>query len=138
MIVVDTCIIVHLFTETELSIKAQQVLNLDPYWCTSATWSEEYANVLLKLSKKISLKSKDILTIFKNTHTEMSSREYKIEVIDALKCAINYNISVYDAHFVELAKQLKIFLITEDKEILKKCPSLAFSMEKFIKLNINK
>ena len=41
-------------------------------------------------------------------------------------------ISVYDAHFVVLAEQLSTWLITEDIEVLKKCPKRALSMLDFI------
>lgn len=132
MIVVDTCIIIHLFNTTELTALAQQVLEINPDWHTPTTWREEYANVLAKLYKKSKCKPKEVLELFQKTFEELQNREYKIETKDALECAMQYQISVYDAHFVVLAEQLNTWLITEDLEVLKKCPKHAISMLDFV------
>lgn len=132
MIVVDTCIIIHLFNTTELTSLAQQVLEINPEWNTPTTWREEYANVLAKLYKKSKCKPKEVLELFQTTSEELQNREYKIETKDALECAMQFQISVYDAHFVVLAEQLSTWLITEDVEVLKKCPKRALSMLDFV------
>jgi predicted nucleic acid-binding protein len=132
MIVVDTCIIIHLYNSTELTALAQQVLEINPEWHVPAIWCEEYANVLAKLYKKTKCKADEVLTLFQTTSEELKNREYKIETKNALECAMQHQISVYDAHFVVLAEKLNTWLITEDIEVLKKCPERALSMHDFI------
>lgn len=132
MIVVDTCIVIHLFNATEYTRLAEQVLDINSDWHIPTTWREEYANVLAKLYKKSKCKPEDVLELFQTTSNEFQNREYKVSTKDALSAAMQYQISVYDAHFVVLAEQLSTCLITEDIEVLKKCPKLAISMLDFI------
>jgi predicted nucleic acid-binding protein len=132
MIVVDTCIITHLFNATELTDAAQQVFDINPDWYAPTTWREEYANVLAKLCKKNKYKPKEVLELFQTTCEAFQNREYKIDTKDALECAMQYQISVYDAHFIVLAEQLNTGLITEDMEVLKKCPKYAICMREYV------
>lgn len=132
MIVADTCIIVHLFNSTDLTSRAQQVLEINSDWYCPTTWREEYANVLAKLYKKSKCSPENVLSLFQTTSEQLLHRECKIRTKDALECAMQYQISVYDAHFIVLAEQLNTWLITEDIEVLKKCPKRALSMLDFI------
>jgi predicted nucleic acid-binding protein len=132
MIVVDTCIITHLFNTTELTALAQQVLEINPDWHTPTTWREEYANVLAKLYKKSNCMPQDVLSLFQTTCEALQNRQHRIDTKDALISAMQFQISVYDAHFVVLAEQLSTWLITEDIEVLKKCPKHAVSMRDYV------
>ena len=133
MIVVDTCIVTHLYNETELTSIAQEVLEINPHWHLPSTWREEYSNVLAKLFRKSNCKQEDVLRLFQSTCDELKNCEHIVDTIEALHLAIHYQISVYDAHFVVLAEQLDTWLITEDAEVLKKCKNRAVSMQGFIK-----
>jgi predicted nucleic acid-binding protein len=62
------------------------------------------------------------------------NREHQIDSSVAFEFALLYNISVYDAHFVVLAEQMETWLITEDIEVLKKCPKTAMSMVTYTNL----
>jgi len=131
MIVVDTCIIVHLFNATDLTFQAQHLLELDSDWRVPTTWREEYANVLAKLYRKNLCNAQDVLHLYQQTCKDLQNREHKVDTKDALECALEYQISAYDAHFVTLALAFDTKLITEDTEVLKKCPKTAISMRKF-------
>ncbi len=128
MIVVDTCIVIHLFNKTDLTKTAQQVLEVNSDWHIPTTWQEEYANVLAKLYRKTNSRPEEVLELFETTTNEFLNREYKVSAKDALISAMQYQISAYDAYFVVLAEQLGTCLITEDIEVLKKCPHIAVSM----------
>ena len=52
MIIADTCLVFHLFNETLLTAKAQEILNKDSQWKLPVLWREEYANVISKLARK--------------------------------------------------------------------------------------
>jgi predicted nucleic acid-binding protein len=134
MIVVDTCIVTHLFNQTEMTHVAQELLGKNPYWCIPTLWREEYANVLVKLLKKSKVTANQVVELFESTCAHMKDFEYRIETVEALRSAIEYQISVYDAHFVALAKQLDICFVTEDREVVKKCEGCALTMREYLDL----
>lgn len=132
MIVVDTCIIAHLFNKTEQTAVAQRVLKKDSSWIVPLLWQEEYANVLSKLARQTSRNFHDVLTHFEYVLKEMNNCEMSVSIQKALEVSLEHKISVYDAHFVVLAMHFDVPLITEDKEILQKCAHIAMNMCDFI------
>lgn len=132
MIVADTCLIFHLFNETSLTEIAQRILDKDGHWVMPVLWRAEYANVLAKLARKESRGTSIILTHFANTVDELKDFEVEIDTKKALATALTYKISVYDAHFISLAIDSHSIVVTEDQEILKKCPKLSCSMHNFL------
>lgn len=133
MIVADTCLIVHLFNETDLTKIAQEVLEKDSYWIVPSLWKEEYANVLSKLARMNRNGVDEVIQHFNNTVSELKNFEKNVDIEQALRFSLIYKISVYDAHFVALAIEYKTLLITEDKEILKNCSEIALNMKEFLK-----
>lgn len=132
MIVADTCLVFHLFNETVLTLNAQQVLKKDPYWILPPLWKEEYANVLSKLARKEGRSFNDIIKNFNYASGELKDCEIFIDTNRALELSLRYKISVYDAHFIALAIDFDILLVTEDKEILKNCSDLAVNIDRFL------
>ncbi len=135
MIVADTCLVFHLFNETEQTSLAQKILKKDPSWIIPSLWQEEYANVLSKLARKESRKVHEIIEHFNHTLEELRGSEIAVDNRKALKISIEYKISVYDAHFVSLALDFGIILVTEDKEVLKNCKKFATTMSHFATLS---
>lgn len=133
MIIADTCLIFHLFNQTPLTHKAQEVLKKDPHWLFPSLWREEYANVLSKLARKEERLSHNISHHFDYTVNELKDFEVIVDTKNALEISIKYHITVYDAHFIALAIDLNTLLVTEDKEIIKKCSKLASNFNDFLK-----
>lgn len=127
----------HLFNcshlETSLTEGAEMVYEADPYWIAPPLWKEEYANVLAKLARKEGKSQKEIISHFEYTLEEMKELEREVSLSEVLKFAMDYKISVYDAHFAKLADVHQVPLITEDKEILAHCPKIALSISDFIR-----
>jgi len=132
MIIADTCLVVHLFNETELTEKAQEILAIDPEWILPTLWREEYANVLSKKARKEQKESSEVIEFLTFTINELKHCEHHVEIQKALQISIEKKISVYDAHFVALAERFESLLITEDQEVIKKRPAIAMRMEDFI------
>jgi len=132
MIVVDTCIIVYLFNESDFTLQASHILDIDSEWIFPPIWREEYANVIVKMAKSQNVSEAAVLNHFQKTIDQLEPNERSIDIIDAIKTAFKMNISVYDAHFVSLAKEMEAILITEDRELIKKCPGIAISMKEFV------
>ena len=133
MIVADTCLVVHLFNETLLTSIAQKILKKDPSWILPPLWKEEYANIISKLARKESRNVHEVIKHFSHVLDELHGSEVVIDSKEALKISIQYSISVYDAHFVGLAVNFDIPLVTEDKEVLKNCRGIACNMHDFSK-----
>lgn len=131
MIVADTCLVVHLFNETQLTNIAQKVRKKDPAWILPSTWQEEYANVISRLARRESADVKKVMKHFNYVLDELQGSEIVVDSRKALKIAIEYKISAYDAYFVTLALDFGVTLVTEDKEVLKNCKSVACSMQNF-------
>ena len=49
-----------------------------------------------------------------------------------LREALQTGITVYDAHYIALAKTLGVSCVTEDGKLQKKYPGMAFSVEAFL------
>lgn len=131
MIVADTCLIFHLFNETPLTFQAQKVLEKDSQFILPPLWKEEYANVLAKLARKENRNISEVTNHYNYTLNELQTCEIFVETVQALEIAVKFKISVYDAHFVALAIEYDTILVTEDKEVLKKCPKLAVNFHEF-------
>jgi len=132
MIVVDTCIIVHLYNETTCTAKAQELFAINPYWQVPSMWQEEYANVLAKLARTSTCTHEEVLNRFQYTVQQLQESQHELKPIEALEYAMRYQRSAYDAHFIALAEKLNTWLITEDKEVLQKCKTRALSIAQYI------
>lgn len=132
MIAVDSCIIIHLFNETQLTPIAQQVLKKDSNWIMPMIWQEEYANVLSKLARKEKRPFEEVINHFDNTVNKLVNAQKHVENRSALQISLEYKITVYDAHFIHIAKEFNVLLVTEDIEIIKKCPKIAMDMGTFL------
>lgn len=132
MIIADTCLVFHLFNETLLTAKAQEILNKDSQWKLPVLWREEYANVISKLARKEHRDIQEVLDHFYQTLDELKNCEIPVDTGKALEISIEYKISVYDAHFIALAIDFDTILVTEDKEILNKCSRLALNLDDYL------
>ncbi|MBS0654836.1 MAG: type II toxin-antitoxin system VapC family toxin [Verrucomicrobia bacterium] len=133
MIVADTVLIASFFLEIETSKAAGLVYDKDPIWIFPPIWREEYANVLAKIGSKDPTKSaEELIAHFEYTLAELKNNEREVHLSAVLGYALKYGISVYDAHFVKLAEDHDIMLVTEDREVLKKCPHRAVSFRDFV------
>ena len=94
-------------------------------------WKEEYANVIAKLARKVDRPLKEVMEHYEFVCEELHSYERVVDPSHALQIALNDKINIYDAHYVLLALQLNVKLITEDIELLKKCPRYAQNMLDF-------
>ena len=132
MIVIDTCIVFHLFNETSLNLTAQKLIEKSPLIILPPIWQEEYANILVKESRKNLISRSSLLDNYDNVVDQLAPHEITVDKKQALRIALEANISSYDAQFVELAVRYAIWLVTEDKELIKKNSRLAISMEDFL------
>ncbi|MCI5209151.1 MAG: PIN domain-containing protein [Candidatus Electrothrix sp. ATG2] len=132
MIVVDTNIISYFYLNAEHSSIAEHTFKKDPVWSAPLLWRSEFRSVLtLYLQKEIILLA-DAIEIFESAEELLMGNEYEINSAQVLSLSHRSGCSAYDCEFVNLAKDLDVSLVTEDKKILKSFPEYALSMKGFL------
>lgn len=132
MIVVDTNIISYFYLNSEYSSYAEQVFIKDPNWSAPLLWRSEFRNVLTFYMKKNIISLFEAIEIFESAEELLRENEYEINSLQVLSLSHSSGCSAYDCEFVNLAKDLGISLITEDKKMLKNFPESAVSMRNFV------
>ncbi len=132
MIVADTNLIVYLYITGDQTPLAQEVLAKDAYWIVPPLWQSEFRNVLagyIRRGMELT-KAKQILKDALDTlaqHQVAPSPDLVLDLIAESDC------TAYDCEFLALARQLDVPLVTADKQLLLRFPSLATSLEAFVK-----
>jgi predicted nucleic acid-binding protein len=132
MIVADTNLIVYLYINGDQTPLAQEVLAKDAHWIVPPLWQSEFRNVLAGYIRRgMALpKAKQILKDALGTleqHQVAPSPDLVLDLIADSDC------TAYNCEFLALARQLDVPLVTADKQLLLHFPSLATSLEAFVK-----
>jgi predicted nucleic acid-binding protein len=132
MIVVDTNIIGYLFLSSERSETAERALEKDRDWTAPVLWRSEFRNVLALYLRKGAVNLPQAHQMMAAAMDLLQGREYEASSYEVLRLASESHCSAYDCEFVAVAHELKIPLITVDKKVLRKFPSVAVSLQEFI------
>jgi predicted nucleic acid-binding protein len=132
MIVVDSNMIGYLYLTSERSSQAEQVLHQDAQWAAPLLWRSEFRNVLALYLRKRLLDLDTAQAIMDEALKLMLGQEYEIVSSQVLSLAARSSCSAYDCEFVALAQDLGVPLITVDKQILERFPSIATSPDKYL------
>jgi predicted nucleic acid-binding protein len=135
MIVVDTNIISYFYLNSDYSPLAEQVFRKDPIWSAPLLWRSEFRNVLTFYIKKNIISLADAIETFESAEELLKENEYEINSVQVLSLSHSSGCSAYDCEFINLAKDLSIALVTEDKKVLKSFPELGLSMRHFLELH---
>lgn len=131
MIVVDTNILSYYFIKSEKTDLAQSIQEKDPDWLVPAFWKYEFLNVLSKYSRFNGMTLDESKALFSEALDILLGKEAQTNPENVLELSIGKGITVYDAEYISLAISLACKLVTADKELLKKFPGVAISMEDF-------
>jgi len=132
VIVFDTNIIVHLYVESGSSPQARQVILRDADWASPILWRSEFRNALVNCLRSGVLQKEKLFGIMTAAEMMMSGHEYEVASDDVLELSAETGCSAYDAEFVVLARDLRVPLVTTDKELLAKFPETALTPESFL------
>ncbi len=133
MIVVDTNIISYFYLNSEYSQIAEQIFKKDPVWSVPLLWRSEFRNVLTFYMRKKIISLPETIEIFEYAEELLKENEYEINSTQALNLSHSSGCSAYDCEFVNLAKDLDVLFVTQDKKILRNFPETAMSMNQFLK-----
>ena len=132
MIVVDTNIISYFYLNSVYSQIAEQVFKKDPIWSAPLLWRSEFRNVLTFYVRKEIITLPEAIEIFECSEELLKENEYEINSTQVLSLSHLSGCSAYDCEFVNLAKDLNLLLISQDKKILHNFPETAISMSQFL------
>ena len=131
MIVADTNLISYLLIEGERTEAVREVWAKDPSWVMPPLWRSEFLNVLATAHRVGVLSEDQALLAWKRAKDLLSSGEVEPHGEHVLQLAMSRVVSAYDAHFVAVAVDLGIRLVTADKRLLERCKEVAISIEEF-------
>jgi predicted nucleic acid-binding protein len=132
VIVADTNIMAYLYIEGTSNQAARQVAHRDPEWVAPVLWRSELRNTLIKCFKGGLIGRDEAFKIMAEAESLMAFNEYDMASDDVLELAAETGCSAYDAEFVVLARDLRVPLVTTDRELLEKFPDTAVTPEKFL------
>jgi predicted nucleic acid-binding protein len=132
MIVVDTNVIGYLFLSSEQSLSAEQALKKDSEWAAPILWRSELRNVLALYLRKNLVTLQQAQSIMNSALELMKGREYEVSSYEVLRLASESKCSAYDCEFIAAANDLKVSLVTVDRQLLREFPSVAVSIKSFI------
>ena len=132
MIVADTNLIVYLFITGDQTPLAQKVLDKDPYWIVPPLWQSEFRNVLAAYIRR-GMTDQVAKQIMQNALLTWENRQVIPSDDEIFNLIARSNRTAYDCEFVALARQLNVFLVTADKQLLKEFPDCTISLEEFVK-----
>ena len=133
MIVVDTNVIGYLFLSSNQSLSAERALQKDIEWAAPVLWRSEFRNVLALYMRKNIIDLEQAQIIMNIALKLLKDREYQVPSSEVLRLASESKCSAYDCEFIAVANDLKVPLVTVDKQLLREFPSVAVSLSAFSK-----
>ena len=133
MIVVDTNIVVPLFIESARTADAQRLYDYDSTWITEPFALVEFANVLATYFRAKRIALRRARAYLAQAQDFLQDELHPVNVATALDVALKFGVSVYDAHFLGVAAESGIKLITQDAKLRAAAPALTQSLDEAIK-----
>lgn len=131
MIVSDTNLLIYLYVQGQRTEESEAVLRRDPLWTVPLLWRSEFRNALIGLVRRGALSLEAAAAMVEEAERWLSSREYSVVSHYVLSLAAQSGCSAYDCEFVALAKDLRVPLVTTDRQVLKAFPTIAISPSAF-------
>jgi len=131
MIVVDTNVIGYLFLSSHRSALSEEALRKDPEWAAPVLWRSELRSVLTLYMRKGVITLDNAQQIMNGSMDLLLGREYEVSSAHVLNLASESTCSAYDCEFVAVAKDLRVPLVTVDKQVLQAFPEVAVSLDAF-------
>lgn len=131
MIAVDVNTIAYLWIPGELTELAEKALERDPHWVTSVLWRSEFRNILAGYIRRGGLDPTAARRCLDGAETQLARYEYLLPSDLVMSKVRASTCSAYDCEYVALAEDLRVTLVTSDREILREFPSLTTSLREF-------
>jgi predicted nucleic acid-binding protein len=130
MIVVDVNILLYSYFPSDYKAQVDNLFNKDPDWMSPPLWKSEFRNVVGKYIKGglVYERAREIIELVEQF---MEGNEIPVTSNEVLALVNESGCTAYDCEYVAAALKRRVPLITFDKEVLKKFPGIAFSIEEY-------
>lgn len=133
MIVADVNLIAYLLLGGPHTAIAQQVLERDPAWAAPQLWRSEFRSILAAHIRQRGLDIAEAWQAHELAEGLLAAREYVLAGERILRLVAASSCSAYDCEYVALAEELRVPLVTADKEVLREFPRIAVSPARFVR-----
>ena len=131
MIVVDTNQIAYLLIGGEFTDAVRRVFIQDSAWSAPLLWRSEFRSILAQYIRRDELRLSQAMRIQRMAEELLSGREHLIDSEKILRLVEQSGCSAYDCEFVALAMELRVPLVTSDKQLLREFPKISMSPDVF-------
>ena len=133
MIVVDTQQLVYLTIEVPpFSEAATRVFQVDSGWSAPRLWESEFRSATLQYVRAGSLSVERAQEAFREVEELLSGRSFLVSTVEVFALAAGNRLPAYDLEFVALARNLRVPLVTSDRQVLRAFPDIAVRPETFV------
>lgn len=131
MIVADNSVLVYFWLPGAFAEWAEAAKAQDGVWAAPVLWRAEFRNVLAGYLRKKLLTEAEANAAYLNVQKDLGAHEFTVPTERILKLVLGSDCTAYDCEYVALAQDLKVPLVTTDKQILRAFPKTAVALEKF-------
>jgi predicted nucleic acid-binding protein len=131
-IVIDANVLVYMLLEGEKSDAARRLHDSRPDWLCPSILRHEFMNVCATYQRAGGLSREECLIILAEGVALLHRRELEVDPYTVLGAAIDFGLSAYDAQYVAAAVELEGVLVTEDRVVLTRVPSVARSLDDYL------
>ena len=132
MIVVDTNVLAARNLAGVSTRHAERVEARDPVWIVPPLWRYEFQNILAMAVRVRRIAPEDAILAWRKVSVQMAENEHEPSPESVIELSGRYRITGYDANFIALAMEMGVRCVTEDRELQKKFPAVAVSMENYV------
>lgn len=134
MIVAHTDLVSYLLIAGERTVEVRRIWRRDPVWVLPPLWRSQFLNALTLAARTGVLDADQTRACWSQAVRLFGSSELEPGGAEVLDAAVRLGISAYDAHFLVVAERLDCRLVTNDAELLERCPGRAVSIARFGRL----
>lgn len=132
MIVVDANVLAFFLIQGERTRDASRLREVDSEWLVPPLWRVEFQSILWKYARHGGMPEMTALTLLDQAVELLRGSEKEPSADVVLRDALRWNITVYDAQYITLARQMGVRCVTEDRPLQKACPDVAIALTGFI------
>jgi predicted nucleic acid-binding protein len=128
MVLVDTSVMGNLLLDGPQAVPARALYDADCDWHTEPLLFAELTNVIATAARVRELSTARAQAALAKAHEMLDAAIHPVADADVLTLAMRLRVSGYDARFLCLAGLLGTPLVTEDKRLRDKAPSITCSI----------
>jgi len=132
VIVADVNLVAYLLLGGPETALAQRVFEKDPVWAAPLLWRSEFRSVLAAFMRQRGLSVSDAWRAHELAEGLLSGHEFSVPGDRILHLVAASPCSAYDCEYVALAEELRVPLVTADRQVLRAFAGIAVSPKNFV------